>query len=68
MVDGECRRRHMVPNDFFVLRSGAYSREARDACANCVVQVACMSYATANNESGLWGGTSERRRRRLRKG
>ncbi len=68
MVDGECRRRGMSPNEFFLLQSGHYSKAALDACANCVVQLACMEYAVANEEYGLWGGTSERQRRRIRMG
>jgi WhiB family redox-sensing transcriptional regulator len=41
---------------------------AKRVCGNCEVQQACLEFALATNqESGIWGGTSEEERRKLRK-
>jgi WhiB family redox-sensing transcriptional regulator len=41
---------------------------AKAICANCVVRAECLEYAlVTNQESGIWGGTSEEERRKLRK-
>ena len=37
-------------------------------CEACTVKDACLEYAMANDERfGIWGGLSERERRRLRR-
>jgi len=37
-------------------------------CRGCVVREDCLEYALANGEKfGIWGGLSERERRRLRR-
>ena len=42
---------------------------AKQVCATCDAQDACLEFALATNqESGIWGGTSEDERRKLRKG
>ncbi|MDQ6784287.1 MAG: WhiB family transcriptional regulator [Actinomycetota bacterium] len=41
---------------------------AKAVCDRCEAQRACLEFALATNqESGIWGGTSEDERRRLRK-
>jgi WhiB family redox-sensing transcriptional regulator len=41
---------------------------AKEVCSACEVQGACLEFALATNqESGVWGGTSEEERRKLRK-
>ena len=41
---------------------------AKGVCRRCPAQVACLEFALATNqESGVWGGTSEEERRKLRK-
>jgi WhiB family redox-sensing transcriptional regulator len=41
---------------------------AKAVCDRCDAQAACLEFALATNqESGIWGGTSEEERRRLRK-
>ena len=41
---------------------------AKAVCRQCPVQVACLEFALATNqEAGVWGGTSEEERRKLRK-
>ena len=40
--------------------------EAKSVCAQCGVRVACLEYASVSREkSGVWGGATERERRRL---
>jgi len=41
---------------------------AKAVCALCPVRAQCLEFAfETNQESGIWGGTSEDERRRLRK-
>ena len=41
---------------------------AKAVCRACDSQAACLEFALATNqESGIWGGTSEEERRKLRK-
>ncbi len=41
---------------------------AKAVCRVCDVRQACLDYAlTTNQDSGIWGGTSEEERRKLRK-
>lgn len=41
---------------------------ARAICASCPVADACLDYALGIGEPhGIWGGTSERQRRKLRR-
>jgi WhiB family transcriptional regulator, redox-sensing transcriptional regulator len=55
------------PEIFFPDRGGS-SKAARAVCRDCSVQTECLKYALANREQfGIWGGTSERERRRLRR-
>ena len=40
--------------------------EAKSVCAECGVRVACLEYALQVREkAGVWGGATERERRRL---
>ncbi len=40
--------------------------EGKAICAECPVRQACLEYALANRErEGIWGGATERERRRL---
>lgn len=57
-----------VDPDLFFPERGASTREAKAVCAGCEVRVDCLEYALANGEKfGIWGGLSERERRRLRR-
>lgn len=41
---------------------------AKAVCADCEVRQPCLEFAlTTNQDSGVWGGTSEEERRKLRK-
>lgn len=45
---------------------GGNAAKARVICASCPVQQECLAYALADPESaGVWGGISERERRKL---
>ena len=54
------------PEAFFPEKGGS-TREAKRVCLSCDVRVECLDYALANDERyGLWGGLSERERRRIK--
>ncbi len=56
------------PEAFFPEKGGS-TREAKRICQGCEVKDACLEYALANDERfGIWGGLSERERRRLKRG
>ena len=57
-----------VDPDLFFPERGASTREAKEVCKGCEVREQCIDYALANGEKfGIWGGLSERERRRLRR-
>ncbi|KMV21752.1 MULTISPECIES: WhiB family transcriptional regulator [Mycobacterium] len=56
------------PEAFFPEKGGS-TREAKRICQGCEVKTECLEYALAHDERfGIWGGLSERERRRLRRG
>jgi WhiB family redox-sensing transcriptional regulator len=55
------------PEAFFPEKGGS-TREAKKVCLGCDVRGDCLEYALAHDERfGIWGGLSERERRRLKK-
>lgn len=55
------------PEAFFPEKGGS-TREAKKICGQCEVSAECLEYALQNDERfGIWGGLSERERRRLRR-
>ena len=55
------------PEAFFPEKGGS-TREAKKICTGCEVRSECLSYALAHDERfGIWGGLSERERRRLKR-
>ncbi|HEC08900.1 MAG TPA: WhiB family transcriptional regulator [Acidimicrobiales bacterium] len=57
-----------VEPDLFFPERGASTREAKEVCRGCVVREDCLEYALTHGEKfGIWGGMSERERRRLRR-
>ena len=57
-----------VDPDLFFPERGASTREAKAVCRGCEVREPCLEYALAHGEKfGIWGGLSERARRRVRK-
>ncbi len=57
-----------VGPEVFFSAGGRSSRQAKALCAECVVRAECLAAATAGRERGTWAGTSERERRRQRRG
>jgi WhiB family redox-sensing transcriptional regulator len=54
------------PEIFFPDKGGS-TREARRVCSECSIRVRCLEVALADRTLvGVWGGTSERERRKLR--
>jgi len=57
-----------VDPELFFPERGSSTREAKEVCRGCVVRVECLEFAIANSEKfGIWGGMSERERRRVRR-
>ena len=57
-----------VDPDLFFPERGASTREAKEVCRGCVVREQCLEFALTNGEKfGIWGGMSERERRRIRR-
>jgi WhiB family transcriptional regulator, redox-sensing transcriptional regulator len=55
------------PEAFFPEKGGS-TREAKRICSGCEVRAQCLEYALAHDERfGIWGGLSERERRRLKR-
>ncbi len=55
------------PEAFFPEKGGS-TRDAKRICGSCEVRNRCLEYALAHDERfGIWGGLSERERRKLRK-
>lgn len=58
-----------VDPDAFFPEKGGSTREAKRICRGCTVRDACLEFALEHDERfGIWGGLSERERRRLRRG
>ncbi|MFV0425926.1 MAG: WhiB family transcriptional regulator [Beutenbergiaceae bacterium] len=55
------------PEAFFPEKGGS-TREAKRVCSSCEVRAECLEYALMNDERfGIWGGLSERERRKLKR-
>ena len=65
MADAACARTD--PESFFPDKGGSTS-QAKKTCLGCSVRDECLQFAMDNNERwGVWGGKSERERRKLEK-
>ncbi len=54
--------------DLFFPERGASTRKAKAICAECEVRTQCLDYAIDIGEKfGIWGGMSERERRKVRR-
>jgi WhiB family redox-sensing transcriptional regulator len=63
MSEGKCRD---IPPATFFPSDGVGVDLARRICVDCKVKSLCLEYALANRiDHGVWGGTSERERRRI---
>ena len=55
------------PEAFFPEKGGS-TRDAKRICTSCDVRAECLEYALRNDERfGIWGGLSERERRKLKR-
>ncbi|MCL1907388.1 MAG: WhiB family transcriptional regulator [Propionibacteriaceae bacterium] len=55
------------PEAFFPEKGGS-TREAKGVCGVCEAKQECLDYALAHDERyGIWGGLSERERRKLKR-
>jgi WhiB family redox-sensing transcriptional regulator len=53
-----------APDEFYP-EKGQSNREVKRICQLCEVRLECLEYALAHDERfGIWGGMSERERRR----
>ncbi len=67
MADAACKEHD---RDVFFPHRGQNDKlaEAKAVCAGCLVRLDCLGYAIDNDEKfGIWGGRSERERRRMRR-
>ena len=72
MDDGACRGlpRETLDRLFFPSTGQGNKiqmRQARQFCDNCPVKAECLDYALEHFEWGVWGGTSEKQRRNMRR-
>jgi WhiB family transcriptional regulator, redox-sensing transcriptional regulator len=55
------------PEAFFPEKGGS-TRDAKKVCVSCDVRGECLEYALEHDERfGIWGGLSERERRKFKK-
>lgn len=66
MADALCREH---PGVTFFLERGEDARPAKAICSSCLVRDECLAYAIDQGSAlhGIWGGASDRERRRMRK-
>ena len=64
MDDGLCREVDWAP--FFPPLS-TNARAAKRICARCRVKTECLEWALEHEEQGIWGGTSDEERRKLKR-
>lgn len=62
--DAACRG--VGPSLFFPFR-GEPTEEAKKVCAGCAARSECLDEGVSGREFGVWGGTSERQRLKLRR-
>jgi WhiB family redox-sensing transcriptional regulator len=64
-LEAACRG---VDPDLFYPGRGVSTGPAKATCATCAVREPCLDFALSTNEKfGIWGGQSERQRRRTRR-
>ena len=65
MAEGLCNEQ---PPSLFFPSDGVGVEVAKKICAECPSKEPCLEYALTNRiDHGVWGGTSERQRRRILK-
>jgi hypothetical protein len=56
-----------VSKDVFIIGRGESAKTALSYCKSCTVQKACLTYAIDNHCIGIWGNTTNKTRRLLRR-
>jgi WhiB family redox-sensing transcriptional regulator len=58
-----------VGTDLFYLNAGESGRDPKRVCGMCDVRAECLEYALAQdiNPEGVWGGTTEKERKQIRR-
>jgi WhiB family redox-sensing transcriptional regulator len=65
MSEGKCAE---LPPETFFPSDGVGVNVARAICSDCSQKARCLDYALTHRiDHGVWGGTSERERRRILK-
>ena len=65
MARGNCS---LEPPSTFFPSDGVGVEVAKRICEDCAVKAPCLEYALRNGEKfGIWGGMSERERRKIRR-
>lgn len=64
MVDALCAQ---IDADLWFPEVGGSGAEAKKVCRRCPVREQCLALALESREWGVWGGTTERDRARLRR-
>jgi WhiB family redox-sensing transcriptional regulator len=65
MDDALCRE---VGSEVFFPESNTNPRDAIEVCRRCDVEIECLNYALRLGPvAGVWGGTTEADRRRMRR-
>ena len=72
MTEGSPPCSQVDPEMYFPEKGGSGATQyefkvAKKICNDCPYRAACLSWAIENNELGVWGGTTERERRVLRR-
>jgi WhiB family redox-sensing transcriptional regulator len=63
--EGNCRG---LPVDlFFLSRGSPISPTVKEACGTCPVQEQCLQHAIQYERYGIWAGTNEDQRQKLRR-
>lgn len=63
MADAVCRQ---TDPELWFPELGSSGRAAKRICEQCPMAAQCLAYALEHQERGIWGGTSEKQRQKLR--
>jgi WhiB family redox-sensing transcriptional regulator len=66
MDDALCAE--VTPDIFFPEMGNAFTRQAKQICADCPVAMICLEYSVEHDiPFGIWGGLTPAERRRLKR-
>lgn len=64
---GRCRTIPLAHRQWFFSEDPGEAAQAKEICRTCPVRVQCLEYAIVARERYVWGGESERGRKRIRR-